>query len=109
MTPKEIFVYCIIVRFLIVYLAVIKPQNSLLRLFSLIVGIGFMYYYLSGTRTTGIETGGKPIWWNHLRPIHSFNYLSFLILSYKKPEIAYIPLLLDIIIGVYASCEHMKL
>ena len=108
MTPKEMFVFCIITRVFIAYIAAIKPQNSLLRLFSLTVGIGFMYYYFSGTRTTGPETGGKPIWWNHLRPIHSFNYLLFLILSYKNPEIAYIPLLLDVIIGVYASCENMK-
>ena len=107
MTPsKYLFFYCIVMRFLIVYTAIVAPTNNILRLFSLVVGTGFMYYFLSGTRTTGPETFGKPIWWNHLRPIHSFNYLCYLVLSYIKPDVAYIPLLIDVMIGVYASCTN---
>ena len=104
MTPETLFIFCIITRFIIAYVAYISPTNIILRSFSLTVGIGFMYYYLSGTRTTGPETFGKPIWWNSVRPIHSFNYILFFILSFYKPEYAFIPLVCDVLIGVLASC-----
>jgi len=106
MNAKELFVFCIITRFIIVYLAFISPQNIFLRSFSFTISIGFAYYFFSGTRTIGPETFGKPIWWNKLRPIHSFNYLCYLILSFYNPQIAYLPLLFDVVIGVIASCCH---
>ena len=40
-----------------------------------IIGAGFLVIYFGGLRKTGAETGGNPIWWNHLRPIHGALYL----------------------------------
>ena len=51
-------------------------------------------------RKTGTEVFGADIWWNEIRPIHSMLYLLFCIYMYKKNEYAYLPLLLDLIIGI---------
>ena len=62
--------------------------------------IGFAYIYIFGKRKTGGETFGQKIWWNNLRPLHSILYFIFAYLALKKSNNAYIPLLLDVIIGL---------
>lgn len=94
---------CIGIRSLFVYLA--KYHQSYLKYMgalAIIPAVGFSYIYLTGSRKTGAETGGKAIWWNDLRPIHAFNYFLFAFLAFKSPEMAYIPLLIDVIIGILA-------
>ena len=38
------------------------------------IAVGFMTIYVMGWRKTGVETQGRPIWWNHLRPVHAVFY-----------------------------------
>lgn len=54
-----------------------------------IMGIGFIVIYLGGLRKTGIETGGKPIWWDYIRPLHGSIYLlaSWFMFTKKKQNI----------------------
>ena len=47
-----------------------------------------------------IEVFGADILLNNIRPVHGILYLLFSIYMYKGYEYAYIPLLLDIIIGI---------
>ena len=67
---------------------------------AILPAIGFAYIYISGKRKTGGETFGQKIWWNNLRPLHSILYFIFAYLALKKSNNAYIPLLLDVIIGL---------
>ena len=66
----------------------IKNKNIRFSLATLILimGMGFLIIYLGNFRKTGGETFGNKIWWNNLRPIHSFMYLytSYLIFNNKK-------------------------
>jgi hypothetical protein len=98
----NLFIICIIVRFLLVILAkyIDKHILQILGYISLIPAIGFIYLYLFNKRKTGLEVGGKKIWWNKLRPIHGILYLLFSIYAIKKEEFAWIPLLIDVILGI---------
>jgi hypothetical protein len=103
---------CIGIRVLLVYVA--KKLNSLNNLMYLkvmgilliIPALGFFYIYATNSRTTGREVFGSKIWWNSLRPVHGFNYLLFglMALSNNKKlySNAWIPLLIDVCIGLLA-------
>ena len=101
---------CIGTRSFLVYLAKYKQQYlKYMGLIAIIPTIGFLYYYFTGTRTKGPETFGKLIWWNNMRPIHAFNYALFTLLALTQPEYAYIPLLIDVCIGLVAwNFNEMK-
>ena len=67
---------------------------------ALLFSMSQFYLYINDLRKTGIEVFGADIWWNQLRPIHGMLYLLFCIYTYKNQDHAYIPLLVDIIIGI---------
>ena len=93
---------CIPTRFLFMYLSR-KYQNIYGKYFifvALLFSLAQFYLYINDLRKTGIEVFGADIWWNQLRPVHGVLYLLFSIYMYKDYEYAYIPLLLDIIIGI---------
>ena len=93
---------CIPVRIGFVFIAkkVDKKYLPYLGYLAILPAIGFAYIYIFGKRKTGGETFGQKIWWNNLRPIHSILYFMFTYLALKKSNNAYIPLLLDVIIGL---------
>lgn len=70
--------------------------------FALAFAIGSMYFYLTGTRTTGAETFGKPIWWNDMRPIHAFMWAAFVVAALQGKKWAWKLLAADVIIGLTA-------
>ena len=67
---------------------------------ALLPAIGFLYIYATNSRTSGPETFGAPIWWNTLRPIHSFLYFMFAFNAINKNKKSWIYLLIDVIIGL---------
>jgi len=93
---------CIPVRlgFVVIAKKVDKKYLPYLGYLAILPAIGFAYIYISGKRKTGGETFGQKIWWNNLRPLHSILYFMFAYLALKKSNNAYIPLLLDVIIGL---------
>jgi len=100
---------CIGPRLLFALLA--KKCNSLLPImgiFGLMIAFGLMYFYFSGSRTSGPETFGDKIWWNDLRPVHAAFYFMFALLALHKSEYAYIPLLIDVSFGLIAYLVHYK-
>jgi len=90
---------CIVIRSLFVYIAKTIDKKHLPKLgyIALIMGTGFIYTYIINRKVGGF---GQKIWWNYLRPVHAFLYLSFGILAIQKNNNAYIALLIDVIIGL---------
>jgi hypothetical protein len=100
---------CIPSRFLLAYV-LSKLSQTRLKLAGLVLllpAIGFMYIYLTGSRKTGAETRGAPIWWNNLRPIHALFYLVSATMAFQGDTRAYMPIVIDTLFGLVAFiCYH---
>jgi len=106
---KIMFLFgCIVVRFLFVLISkYINPRYlPILGILALIPAAGFTVIYLFDLRKRGNETFGQKIWWNNLRPIHASLYILFALLALKENKYSWIPLLLDVIIGLGAFINH---
>ena len=108
---KRFFMFlvgCIGSRLLLVILAKNINTNYLkyLGYLALLPATGFMYIYATGSRKTGAETFGEKIWWNDLRPIHSFLYFLFAYNAIRGNKNAWIYLLVDVFIGFVAFLIH---
>lgn len=100
---------CLGTRSLFAYLAK-KANTQQLRwlgYLAILPAIGFIYIYLTGSRQTGIEVGGCKIWWNNIRPLHAFMYLTFAYLAITgSTQYAWRILAADVIIGISAFLIH---
>ena len=96
-----LFSLCIALRFSIAF-AVYKLYNNkyskYLSIILLIIGLGFVYQYMSKVRKVGAF--GQKIWWDNYRPIHAILYVLGSVLLYMKNKYAFMPILLDTIIGI---------
>lgn len=94
---------CLGSRTLLVYFAKNAKEDILkyLGYITLIIGIAFMYFFITGKRKTGPEVFGDKIWWNKLRPIHSILYLLF---SYNAiiGNNTWYYLLIDLLLGLFS-------
>ena len=100
---------CIGTRLLFVYVA--KTQTAFLPYMAVIAALiaaGLIYFYLTGTRTTGPEVFGEKIWWNLLRPVHSFLYGFFAYLAITGNRNAWVLLLVDALVGLGGFIHHSK-
>ncbi len=93
---------CIGLRSLFVLLAKYLDKTYLpfMGYGALIIAIGFSIIYITGIRDTGPEVFGGKIWWNNLRPIHALLYFIFAYLAITKNDYAWVPLLIDVSIGL---------
>jgi len=106
-SPNILFVFCILIRILIVYLVYIlskpnilsKNTNYILSLPILILGLSWLIMYIYNLRLKGNEVLDGIIWWVPYRIYHSIFYLLSFILIITYSKYAYIPLLLDISLG----------
>ena len=96
------FFFCIVIRFLFVIIAkyINKEYLPYLGLLALLPAFGFIIIYLNDYRKTGAEVFGGKIWWNNLRPIHACLYILFSLLALKKNNYSWVPLLIDVLIGL---------
>tara|TARA_B110000261_G_scaffold156626_1_gene190753 strand:+ start:85 stop:426 length:342 start_codon:yes stop_codon:yes gene_type:complete len=102
-----LFVFgCLLVRFSFVLIAknINKKSLPLLGSIALIPAIGFLVVYFGNLRQRGALN--QKAWWNNLRPIHSLLYFTFAYLAFNKNNKAYIPLLLDVLIGLVAFIHN---
>jgi hypothetical protein len=102
-----LFVFgCLLVRFSFVLIAknINKKSLPLLGSLALIPAIGFLVVYFGDLRQRGALN--QKAWWNNLRPLHSILYFTFAYLALYKNDKAYIPLLLDVIIGSLAFVHN---
>ena len=92
---------CMGTRLLLVYAAKNVHNTNLVRLgyTSFLVSAGLLYFYFSGTRTTGPEVLGGKIWWNNLRPVHATLYALFGLNAINGNRRAWIILLIDLLVG----------
>lgn len=108
MTPLQrrfllFLVGCMGARSLLVYLAATAPLPWLnaMAVPAALIALGFMVIFVGGYRRTGVETGGAPIWWNALRPIHAVLYALFAYYAWTgQREVAWKLLLADVILGL---------
>jgi hypothetical protein len=87
--------------FVVIAYKISKEYLPILGLIALIPATGFLVLYL-GCFERKSGAFGQKIWWNDLRPIHALLYIVFAILSFRKSDYAYVPLLIDVIIGTIA-------
>ena len=73
------------------------PQLSII---GLILCLNWFRIYFMHPRNTGPEVFGGEIWWDHLRPVHAIMHGLFGVMAYKKSKYAYIPLVIDVGIGL---------
>lgn len=96
---------CIPVRLGLAALAASGSRVTLqtLAVFATFVTIGFLVLWVFGLRKTGPETGGAPIWWDSLRPIHAALWAMVAWSSWShRQHLAWRILLLDTVIGLTA-------
>jgi hypothetical protein len=103
---KRFFLFlcgCILIRTLFVLIAKYYVEYlPIMGCIALVPTIGFLYFWISGSRQTGREVFGDKIWWNDLRPIHAILYGSFAYMAITQNVNAWIPLLIDVSIGLIA-------
>ena len=102
---------CMGARFGLGFFVKVHPKSikNILAVFLLLLSLGFMFIYLTGIRQTGIEVFGDKIWWNNLRPLHSFLYLLASGLVFFEINTAHLVIYLDTIIGLLAfTCYHIQ-
>ena len=100
---------CIGSRVLLVYLAATVPPVGLKVMAALaaVIAVGFTAIYFGRLRPTGAETGGQPIWWNSLRPVHALLYAAFAYFAwFGHRRLAWSTLLLDVAIGLVSFLYH---
>ena len=99
---------CIGSRTLLTILAKKIDNNYLpiLGYIALLPAMGFLYIYATGSRKTSIEVGGDKIWWNSLRPLHSFLYFLFAYNAITKNSQSWKILAIDVSIGLLAFLFH---
>lgn len=98
---------CIGTRLLFVFLAkrllqIPNKYSNMLPLGYLFAGIGILSIYFFKLRNVGSETFGEPIWWNQIRPLHGFLWITYAIAAYYKLKTSWIILLADTLIGFIA-------
>ena len=99
---------CIPMRLLFVWLAKKMPLNYLpyAGAVALLPAFGFIYLFLTGKRTVGVETQGAPIWWSQFRLIHGFLYFCFAYYAFQRARNAYQYLLADVWLGLGLFLWH---
>ena len=97
---------CMGARLGIVY-AALRVAPRIMCIITGLIGLSFAVIWAMGWRKTGVETGGQPIWWNHLRPVHALLYLTAsILLWYGYTKWAAGVLFLDMLIGLISFIHH---
>jgi len=102
---KRFFLFifgCVLTRLLFVYIAknINLKHLPILGYIALVPALGFFYIYYNNLRKTGQEVFGEQIWWNDIRPIHSFLYFLFFFMAVNRNKNSWIVLLIDVLFGL---------
>lgn len=100
---------CIPARTLLVLLAYYLPLQYLpyFGIVTLLISIGFIRAYFFSNKDTGFFKG--DIWWNDLRLVHSFLYLSFSIGAFLQERCSWLFLFADLCIGIISFITNYYL
>ena len=103
--------FCIGSRLTFTIMSVMAP-NWLLRIMGFIAifpVLGWFYFIFIGNRDRGIEVFNELIWWKELRPLHMFLWGFFAYLAITGNHKAWIVLLIDTFIGLFAFLIHHQM
>lgn len=94
-----LFMLCLLVRFTLTYIVsrLDRKWLKVVGIFGLLISGGFIYNYMINKSVGGL--GGR-VWWQNYRPIHAGLYAAFGLMALMGDKKAYIPLLMDTIIGM---------
>jgi hypothetical protein len=111
MDPLVVFLLGCIPTRLAIVVATMKASPKLLKAFSFIAGcvaLGFWIIFMFGLRKSGLETNGKPIWWNALRPIHGSLWgLAVYFAYHGDTSKVWKVLLVDVCLGLVSFTIHV--
>ena len=105
LTTQERILYfligCIGIRTIIAVSPLYTPSEwlPLLGLFTLSFGVSFLYLYFVNGRLNAPEGGGVT-WWASYRLLHGLLYVAASIYLFKKQRIAWLPLTMDVLLGL---------
>ena len=107
---KNIFYYfiiCILLRSLFVLMAYELNTNLVYYMAfpAVLISIGFLVSYTK-YKPKDLGVFGGKVWWNNLRFIHGIIYGIFAYMAFTQNKLAYIPLLVDVIIGISSFLLH---
>lgn len=111
MTPRELYLSaCIPTRLALALLplALTPTQRNFMMWPVLLIGIGFMTLYITNSRLSAFEAGGTT-WWANLRIVHAILYLIAAFMLYRGLKSAWIPLVIDVCVGLYISYLHYNI
>lgn len=69
---------------------------------ALVLAFAFAAIYVGKLRTTGPETFGQPIWWDHMRPLHALMFGVFAYMSFTENRDNWKVLAADATLGLVA-------
>jgi len=100
---------CITLRTIIAILPLYLPEEWLFYfgLVLFVIGISFLYLYFNNLRLQAPEGGGIT-WWANFRLLHGALYLVAAQYSLKKQRIGWIPLTMDVILGLLLFINKHK-
>jgi len=93
---------CIPTR-VIIALIPVYINTEWLRVYSILlfaIAFSFLFLFFFNLRQHAYEAGGIT-WWANYRIIHGLLYLTAAILAFQKNYLAWIPLALDVFIGLF--------
>lgn len=98
---------CIGTRLLFVIIAKFSSATTLpyLGYAALVPAFGMLYLWLTSSRMTGMEAGGK-IWWHSWRIAHAALYLAFAYAAITHNRDAYLYLAADVILALSLFFAH---
>tara|TARA_B100001287_G_scaffold270997_1_gene270591 strand:+ start:1534 stop:1902 length:369 start_codon:yes stop_codon:yes gene_type:complete len=83
---------------------------SWLQIFSIpifVIGASFLFLYFTNGRLNAPEGGGDT-WWVNYRLIHGLLYLAAAIYLFKQQRLAWIPLAIDTLLGLFLFLFNHK-
>jgi hypothetical protein len=107
-TPRSLFLLaCIPTRILFAILPTVLSPTRLkyYGILLLAIGIGFHVLFWTKSRLDAAEAGGVT-WWHNLRALHGSLYLAAGILAINGNQTSWIPLAIDVVIGLLAHLHH---
>ena len=102
---------CIPARILLAWGSQIVPDKYLVYygILLLLIGLSFLYLFITNSRLSAPEAGGKT-WWSQFRILIGFFYITAAVYAFQgKRNLVWIPLAIDIIFGlIIFGIRHLK-
>ena len=98
---------CLPTRLLLAYFTKTSAGKRLRNIgyILILIAISFLWLYFTKQRMYAPEAGGIT-WWAPFRLIHGLLYLAGGIYALEMKTIAWIPLLIDVILGLFLFLNH---